>query len=113
MWLLETETGELTWFNSPDEVPSGYAILSHVWGPSEQSFQDIQALHARHAAPTLAPALEPHGGMGAGEGHIADEHPSFATLPRPQQQRLLGGPPGSVGPFGTYKKSPVGGARVG
>ena len=51
--------------------------------------------------------------MGAGEGHIADEHPSFATLPRPQQQRLLGGPPGSVGPFGTYKKSPVGGARVG
>ena len=49
-----------------------------------------------------------------GEGRGPDGHPSFSTFPRPQsaqQHRLLGGPPGSVGPFGTYKKST--GMRVG
>lgn len=38
------------------------------------------------------------------EGRSSDDHSSFSTFPRPQQ-RLLGGPPGTVGPFGTYKKN--------
>ncbi|EIW64802.1 HET-domain-containing protein, partial [Trametes versicolor FP-101664 SS1] len=41
MWLLSTDRAELTYFNEP---PAKYAILSHVWGQHEQSFQDIQAL---------------------------------------------------------------------
>ena len=32
MWLLSTHTAELKFFSSPDKVPGGYAILSHVWG---------------------------------------------------------------------------------
>ncbi|KAI0361777.1 HET-domain-containing protein [Trametes cingulata] len=43
MWLLSTDRAELTYFNEP---PPKYAILSHVWGENEQSFQDVQALRA-------------------------------------------------------------------
>lgn len=41
MRLLNTVTGELKWFDDP---PPAYAILSHVWGKDEQSFQDVRAL---------------------------------------------------------------------
>ncbi|KAH9858581.1 heterokaryon incompatibility protein-domain-containing protein [Lenzites betulinus] len=44
MWLLSTKRLELVFFNRPDQVPGGYAILSHVWQKSEQSFQDIKKL---------------------------------------------------------------------
>ncbi|PIL26927.1 hypothetical protein GSI_10065 [Ganoderma sinense ZZ0214-1] len=44
MWLLSSSRAELHFFPSPESVPGGYAILSHVWGPDEQSFQSIQAL---------------------------------------------------------------------
>ncbi|PIL26915.1 hypothetical protein GSI_10053 [Ganoderma sinense ZZ0214-1] len=44
MWLLSSSRAELHFFPSPESVPEGYAILSHVWGPDEQSFQSIQAL---------------------------------------------------------------------
>ncbi|EIW78783.1 HET-domain-containing protein [Coniophora puteana RWD-64-598 SS2] len=43
MWLLSTDRAELRFFVSPDRVDGGYAILSHVWGDNEQSFQDVQA----------------------------------------------------------------------
>ena len=46
MWLLSTDRAELHAFHSPASVPGAYAILSHVWGKEEQSFQDIQALSA-------------------------------------------------------------------
>ncbi|KAI0702702.1 hypothetical protein C8Q76DRAFT_802296 [Earliella scabrosa] len=46
MWLLSTDRAELKSFVSPEDVPGGYAILSHVWGENEQSFQDTQALYA-------------------------------------------------------------------
>ncbi|KAI0742481.1 heterokaryon incompatibility protein-domain-containing protein [Daedaleopsis nitida] len=50
MWLLETSRAELKFFVSPESVPSpGFAILSHVWGDYEQTFQDIQALRIRCA----------------------------------------------------------------
>ena len=44
MWLLSTDRAELRFFNEPDSVPGGYAILSHVWSQHEQSFQDTQEL---------------------------------------------------------------------
>ena len=44
MWLLDTKTGQLHHFNSPEDVPGGYAILSHVWDEKEQSFQNLQRL---------------------------------------------------------------------
>ncbi len=60
MWLLSTDRAELKYFASPKQVlprfPSegsesarGYAILSHVWGENEQTFQDVRALATRCA----------------------------------------------------------------
>ena len=49
MWLLNTARAELEFFPDPENVPGGYAILSHVWDKHEDSFQDIQALRARCA----------------------------------------------------------------
>ncbi|KAI9066080.1 HET-domain-containing protein [Trametes sanguinea] len=46
MWLLSTSSLKLQYFNSPAEIPGGYAILSHVWQSEEQSFQDIKRLEA-------------------------------------------------------------------
>ena len=42
MWLLNTATKKLQYFNSGEEVPGGYAILSHTWGDEEVSFDEIQ-----------------------------------------------------------------------
>ena len=50
MWLLNTARAELMFFPTPESVPGGYAILSHVWGKDEQTFQDLRALHAQCAA---------------------------------------------------------------
>ena len=47
MWLLSTSRAELRQFSSPETVPGGYAILSHVWNGQEQSFQETQELEAR------------------------------------------------------------------
>ncbi|PIL33594.1 hypothetical protein GSI_04217 [Ganoderma sinense ZZ0214-1] len=44
MWLLSTGRAELRFFSAPDEVPGGYAILSHTWGANEQTFEKTQAL---------------------------------------------------------------------
>lgn len=43
MWLLNTKTGVLCEFNRPEDVPGGYAILSHVWGSPEEedTFQSV------------------------------------------------------------------------
>ena len=44
MWLLTTKSAQLRFFARPEDVPGGYAILSHVWGsPSEEdTFQQVQ-----------------------------------------------------------------------
>ncbi|KAI0640771.1 heterokaryon incompatibility protein-domain-containing protein [Trametes meyenii] len=44
MWLLNTATYQLV--QEPDPSQVDYAILSHVWHRDEQSFQDIQTIHA-------------------------------------------------------------------
>ncbi|PIL27100.1 hypothetical protein GSI_10240 [Ganoderma sinense ZZ0214-1] len=49
MWLLNTARAELEFFPTPESVPRGYAILSHVWDKTEQTFQDIQALRIKCA----------------------------------------------------------------
>ncbi|KAI0779550.1 heterokaryon incompatibility protein-domain-containing protein [Fomes fomentarius] len=46
MRLINTETLKLELFVSPEDVPGGYAILSHCWGTQEQSYQDFQGIHA-------------------------------------------------------------------
>ena len=50
MWLLSTKRAELRYFQTPQDVPGGYAILSHVWQDNEQTFQDIQALSRSNTA---------------------------------------------------------------
>ena len=50
MWLLNTARAELKFFPTPESIPGGYAILSHVWDEHEQTFQDLQALRIRCAA---------------------------------------------------------------
>ncbi|PIL29023.1 hypothetical protein GSI_09071 [Ganoderma sinense ZZ0214-1] len=49
MWLLRTSRAELHFFPSPESVPRGYAILSHVWDREEQTFQDTQNLRIQCA----------------------------------------------------------------
>ena len=48
MWVLETPTLRLHSFPSPEKVPGGYAILSHVWVGEEQSFQHLQEINRRN-----------------------------------------------------------------
>jgi hypothetical protein len=45
MWLLNTKTAMLQYFVDCKAVGE-YAILSHVWGSDEQTFQDIRQLAA-------------------------------------------------------------------
>ena len=44
MWVLSTDRAELHYFTHPEVIPGGYAILSHVWGAKEQTFQETQRL---------------------------------------------------------------------
>lgn len=44
MWMLSTARAELQFFISPEDVPGGYAILSHVWDDKEQSFEDVRKI---------------------------------------------------------------------
>ncbi|KAH9911279.1 HET-domain-containing protein [Epithele typhae] len=44
MWLLSTDRAELHYFSSPDQVPGGYAILSHLWDDHELSLRELRAL---------------------------------------------------------------------
>lgn len=37
MWLLNTSTYQIVFVQHPSEVH--YAVLSHVWGDGEQTFQ--------------------------------------------------------------------------
>ena len=53
MWFLRTDRAELVYRPSSEGVV--HAILSHVWGPSEQSFQDLQALQALYSSPSDNP----------------------------------------------------------
>ncbi len=55
MWLLSTDRAELRFFATPNDVPMGYAILSHVWDKEEQTFQDIQNLRSQCTASGAKP----------------------------------------------------------
>ena len=44
MRLLSTHTLEFKDFNHHSESIPPYAILSHVWGPNEQTYQDVKLL---------------------------------------------------------------------
>ncbi len=56
MWLLRAKDATLELFVSPQHVPprrygsGGYAILSHVWGENEQTFQDVRNLPSQCAS---------------------------------------------------------------
>ena len=47
MRLLSTDRAELQSFLSPETVPGGYAILSHVWDEWEETVHTIEALRYR------------------------------------------------------------------
>ncbi|KAI0702584.1 heterokaryon incompatibility protein-domain-containing protein [Earliella scabrosa] len=49
MWVIETPTLLLHEFTSPERVPGGYAILSHVWEPEDKewTFQKVNQLRDR------------------------------------------------------------------
>ena len=47
MWLLSTDRAELHEFLSPDAVPGGYAILSHVWDEEEETFEETRLVNER------------------------------------------------------------------
>lgn len=52
MWLLSTARAELKFFATVKEAQiAGFAILSHVWDETEQTFQETQALRT-HGAQT-------------------------------------------------------------
>ena len=68
MWLLNTTTAVLRRFNAPEDVPGGYAILSHVWGNPEEedTFQSVQAAaitceNAARARPHNMLSADPNG----------------------------------------------------
>jgi hypothetical protein len=45
MWLLNTSSAEIHWFHLENFLKEHeYAILSHVWGKTEDTFQDIRKL---------------------------------------------------------------------
>ena len=41
MWLLNVETIKLHYFSNAEDVPGGYAILSHTWSDEEVLFDEI------------------------------------------------------------------------
>ena len=65
MWLLSTARAELKFFPHPEDVPGGYAILSHVWltDGEEDSFQKVQSYSQQMGVPN-APSLLPHNPAG-------------------------------------------------
>ncbi|KAH9910751.1 heterokaryon incompatibility protein-domain-containing protein [Epithele typhae] len=51
MWLLGTARANLVFFPQPEDVPGGYAILSHTWEGEEETFQKVQKLNPRRPSP--------------------------------------------------------------
>ena len=47
MWLLSTSRAELHYFADTRSIPGGYAILSHTWSKSEQTFQQVRDICVR------------------------------------------------------------------
>ncbi|TBU24231.1 heterokaryon incompatibility protein-domain-containing protein [Dichomitus squalens] len=62
MWLLSTDRAELHYHHNPEGVPAGYAILSHVWGSSEQTFQDVKRIQAECLERDKSDARQPSNG---------------------------------------------------
>ena len=55
MWLHNTETSELHYFSTAEDVPGGYTILSHVWDQrGEQTFQEVQAIWVEYRKATVS-----------------------------------------------------------
>ncbi|KAM5537265.1 hypothetical protein V8D89_008995 [Ganoderma adspersum] len=47
MWLLSTNRAELHYFSRNFDAEGGYAILSHTWDKSEQTFEEVRAIGKR------------------------------------------------------------------
>ena len=86
MWLLNTHTAELKFFAGPDDVPGGYATLSHVWGnptrdengvlvgktpDEEDTFQKVRSVfeECQRSAQSSANAAGSQGPPGKAPGH--------------------------------------------
>ena len=55
MWLLHTDNAVLQYFASTEEVPGGYAILSHIWDAQEDTFQYMMQLREEDKAGRTPP----------------------------------------------------------
>ncbi|EJF61075.1 hypothetical protein DICSQDRAFT_147520 [Dichomitus squalens LYAD-421 SS1] len=97
-WALERESELARLERENEELRALVNGLLKPEAPSSTAPQRPSELSS-----STAPILIPDHPDGEEEGRNAEEHPSFATIPR--QHRLLGGPPGTVGPFGTYKRN--------
>ncbi|KAH9910745.1 heterokaryon incompatibility protein-domain-containing protein [Epithele typhae] len=53
MWLLGTARADLIFFPQPEEVPRGYAILSHTWLEADKAdtFLKVQKLNPSRSSP--------------------------------------------------------------
>ncbi len=111
-WALERES-ELARLERENEelraLVNGLLKPTTATASANSNSKSTTPVHQRtDSAPSTAPITIPEHPDGEGGEGRASEESAFSTLPRPQQQqRLLGGRPGTVGPFGTYKKSTV------
>ena len=75
MWLLSTDRAELKFFNYPEDVEEGYAILSHVWDEEETTFQEVQSLRTECAKKGVIPRESPDIGYKIREScRLAERH---------------------------------------
>ena len=56
MWLIDTETLKLEFVDNPEDRE--YAILSHTWGSSEVSFQEMTNLSLAGTKPSFRKILK-------------------------------------------------------
>ncbi|KAH9920851.1 uncharacterized protein BXZ73DRAFT_1836, partial [Epithele typhae] len=70
MWALTTHNATLTRFDAPEDIPDGYAIISHVWTSQEDSFQHVQSFNSQAAT---------RSGYNSRD-HLSDKMRMFCTL---------------------------------
>ena len=91
MWLLSTKTAVLRYFNRPEDVPGGYAILSHVWGKpeDEDTFQSVRAAAKTCEENASTRNFSPAGSSLPPTGSLADVVAELRETVQRQEEMLL------------------------
>ncbi|TFK82671.1 hypothetical protein K466DRAFT_499875 [Polyporus arcularius HHB13444] len=106
-WALERESELCRLEKENEQLRALVAGLHNAAASTSASERAAAPPPPTHRSTDSSSSAIPDNPNGEGEARGSDEHSAFSTLPRQQQQRLLGGRPGTVGPFGTYKKSTI------